>query len=56
MAKVNNKTKGYNMISRDVVFDTSISDRARFLYVYMACKPESWDFYQDKVAEELGYT
>ena len=44
------------MISRDVVFDTSISDRARFLYVYMACKPESWDFYQDKVAEELGYT
>lgn len=55
MAKVNNKTKGYNMISREVVFDTAISDRARFLYVYMACKPESWEFYQDKVAEELGY-
>lgn len=55
MAKVNNKTKGYNMISREVVFDTNISDRARFLYVYMACKPTEWEFYQDKVAQELGY-
>lgn len=55
MSNVKNKTKGYNIISRDVVFDTTISDRARFLYVYMACKPAEWDFYQDKVAEELGY-
>jgi hypothetical protein len=55
MAKVTNKTKGFNSISRDLVFDNVLSDRARFLYVYMACKPESWDFYQDKVAEELGY-
>ena len=55
MAKVSNKTKGYNSISREVVFDNELSDRARFLYVYMACKPEGWEFYQDKVAEELGY-
>ena len=55
MAKVNNKTKGFNSISRDVVFDVELSDRARFLYIYMACKPEGWEFFQDKVAEELGY-
>lgn len=55
MAKVNNKTKGFNSISRELVFDTELSDRARFVYVYMACKPEGWDFFQDKVAEELGY-
>ena len=55
MAKVNNKTKGFNSISRDLVFDNELSDRARFVYVYMACKPEGWEFYQDKVAAELGY-
>ena len=55
MAKVDNKTKGFNSISREVVYDFELSDRARFLYVYMACKPDGWEFYQDKVAEELGY-
>ena len=55
MAKVNNKTKGFNSISRELVFDNVLSDRARFVYVYMACKPDGWDFFQDKVAEELGY-
>ena len=55
MARVINKTKGFGTINRDCVFDNQLSDRARFVYVYMACKPETWDFYQDKVAEELGY-
>ena len=55
MAKVNNKTKGFGSIPRDVVYDNELSDRARYVYVYMACKPEGWEFYQDKVASELGY-
>ena len=55
MAKVNNKTKGFGSIPRDVVYDNELSDRARFVYVYMACKPENWEFYQDKVSAELGY-
>jgi len=55
MAKVKNKYNGFNPISRGLVFDKELSDRARFLYVYMACKPDGWDFYQDKIAEELGY-
>lgn len=55
MARVINKTKGFGTINRDCVFDNQLSDRARFVYVYMACKPETWDFYQDKVAEEIGY-
>lgn len=54
MARVVNKTKGFSSISRDCVFDSEISDRARFLYVYMACKPEGWEFFQDNMAEELG--
>ena len=55
MAKVNNKTKGFGSIPRDVVYDNELSDRARFVYVYMACKSENWEFYQDRVANELGY-
>lgn len=55
MARVNNKTKGFNSVPRDVVYDNDLSDRARFLYIYMACKPEGWEFYQDAMAKELGY-
>ena len=54
MAKVNNKTKGFNSITRDVVFDESISYQARFIYVYMACKPNDWEFFQDVMAKEIG--
>lgn len=55
MAKVNNKTKGFNSIPRDLVYDNELSDRARFLYVYMACKPDGWEFFQETMAKELGY-
>lgn len=55
MAKVINKTKGFSSLPRDLVYDNDLPDRARFLYIYMACKPEGWEFYQDKMAEELGY-
>lgn len=54
MAKVNNKTKGFNSITRDVVFDESISYQARFIYVYMACKSKDWEFFQDVMAKEIG--
>ena len=55
MAKVNNKTKGFNSIARELVFDNDLSDRAKFIYVYMSCKPDGWEFYQDTMAKELGY-
>lgn len=54
MAKVDNKSKGFNSVARGLVFDNALSDRARFIYVYMACKPEGWEFFQDKVAKELN--
>ena len=56
MAKVTNKTQGFNSITRELVFDNKLSDRARFIYVYMACKPDGWEFYQDVMAKELGYS
>lgn len=56
MAQIINKTKGFGSIPRDLVYDYELSDRARFLYVYMACKPEGWEFIQDVMAKELGYS
>lgn len=56
MAQVINKTKGFGSIPRDLVYDNEISDRARFLYIYMACKPDGWEFFQDNMSNELGYS
>lgn len=40
----------------DLVFDSSLSDRARFVYLFMACKPEEWDFYLEPMAKDIGYS
>lgn len=56
MAQVINKTKGFGSIPRDLVYDNDISDRARFLYIYMACKPDGWEFFHDNMSKELGYS
>lgn len=56
MAQVINKTKGFGSIPRDLVYDNELSDRARFLYIFMACKPEGWEFFQDSMCAELGYS
>ena len=55
MAQVINKTKGFGSIPRDLVYDNELSDRARFLYIFMACKPEGWEFFQENMIKELGY-
>lgn len=56
MAQVINKTKGFGSIPRDLVYDNELSDRARFLYIYMACKPDGWEFFQENMSKELGYS
>jgi predicted transcriptional regulator len=57
MNKVDNKTKRYfTQIPNDLIRNSSISDRARFLYCYMSSMSEKWDFYQGKMAKDLGYS
>lgn len=56
MAKFTNELNNYQNISRDLVFDITISDRARFVYCFMACKPNDWDFYLEPMAKEIGYS
>jgi hypothetical protein len=57
MNKVTNKTKKFfTQIPNDLIRNSNISDRARFLYCYMSSMAEEWQFYQSKMAKDLGYS
>jgi hypothetical protein len=57
MNKVTNKTKKFfTQIPNDLIRNSNISDRARFLYCYMSSMSEDWQFYQSKMAKDLGYS
>lgn len=56
MAKVYNELKNYKNVPRELVFDKALSDRARFVYVFMACKPNDWNFFLEPMAKEIGYS
>jgi hypothetical protein len=51
-----NELKNYQPIPRDLVFDSTLSDRARFVYVYMASKPNDWSFFIEPMAKDIGYS
>jgi hypothetical protein len=57
MNKLNNKIKdNFTIIPNDIIQNKSLSDRARFIFCYMASMPNDWKFYQGVMAKELGYT
>lgn len=56
MGNFNNELREWQQISRNLINDNSMSDRARFVYCFMACKPDDWDFYMEPLAKELGYS
>lgn len=55
MENLTKQLKNYQCIPRELLFDSSLSDRARFVYCYMAAKPDDWDFNINVMATELGY-
>lgn len=56
MPNIKKDRKGLELISRDLIFDSTLSDRARFVYIYMMAKPDNWDFYLEPMAKEIGYS
>lgn len=56
MPNIKKDRKGLELISRDLIFDNTLSDRARFVYIYMMAKPDNWDFYLEPMAKEIGYS
>lgn len=56
MSNFINGLKKFQVIPRELIFDNSLSDRARFVYCFMASKPDGWDFLLNPMAKELGYS
>lgn len=56
MTKVHNELSNYQNVPRELVFDKTLSARARFVYVFMACKPDGWDFFLEPMANDIGYS
>jgi hypothetical protein len=52
----NNIKCNFSIIPNSVIQDDELSDRARFLFCYMATKPDDWQFYQKPLAKALGYS
>ena len=57
MGNFKSELKGLNRfqpIPRDLIQDCELTAQARFIYSYMAAKPESWEFWQEVMAREVG--
>jgi len=52
----NNVRKGFTVIPNALVNDNEMTPQARFLFVYMASKPDDWRFYQSVLAADMGWS
>ena len=52
----NNLKRNFSTIPNALIQNDEITDRARFLFCYMASKPDDWQFYQKPLAKGLGYS
>ena len=50
----NNIKKNFTIVPNELILDNSLSDRARFIFVYMASKPDDWNFYMSGMCKELN--
>lgn len=56
MGNFKSELSNYQNVPRELVFDKTLSDRARFVYVFMACKPDGWDFFLEPMSRDIGYS
>lgn len=52
----NNIRKGFTVAPNALINDDSLTPQARFLFVYMASKPDDWKFVQEPMAKSLGWS
>ena len=48
--------KEFTIIPNALINDNNLSDRARFIFVYMASKPDDWIFYNSEISKSLKLT
>ena len=51
----NNIKKEFTIVPNALINDNNLSDRARFIFVYMASKPDDWTFYNAELSKSLKY-
>lgn len=51
---INRLKDNYSQIPNDLIYDESLSDRARFVYCWMASKPTGWDFYLTPMSKNIN--
>lgn len=57
MNNIKNTIKNnYTIIPNELINDTNLSDRARFLFITLASKPDDWEFYNNNLAKTVGYS
>ena len=57
MGNFKSELKGLNRfqpIPRELIQDCDLTAQARFIYSYMAAKPDGWEFWQEVMAREVG--
>ncbi|UAB82865.1 hypothetical protein INR75_11550 [Zunongwangia sp. SCSIO 43204] len=50
----NHITGNFTMVPNDLIEDNTLSDRSRFLYIFLVHKPENWEFRTKHLSDALG--
>lgn len=57
MNRIKNRIrKDFTMIPNNLIEDNTISDRGRFLFIYLASKSDDWSFYNRQLCKALSYS
>lgn len=52
----NTVRKHFTIVPNELINDSSLPDRSRFLFVLLSSKPDDWEFYNKDLAKSLGYS
>ena len=56
MSKIFNSIRSnYTIVPNGFINDMELSPQAKFIFIYMLSKPESWEFYLDTISKEVGF-
>lgn len=53
---INELKQNFSQIPNALIFDEELSSLSRFVYCFMASKPDGWKFFSKKLAKDLGYS
>lgn len=52
----NTISKNFTIVPNALIDNSKITDRARFLFVFMASKPDDWEFKNYHLSKAIGYS